>query len=49
MQHTTIKNFNLLFQRGREHSAAAGLSPAEDSGGKCTHQGAQDVPTTAGV
>jgi len=27
---------------GREPSAATGLSPEEDRGGKCTHQGAQE-------
>jgi len=32
-----------MSQRGREPSAATGLSPAEDSGGKCIYQGAQEV------
>ena len=36
-----------MSQRGREPSAATGLSPAEDNGGKCTSQGAQEVPFTA--
>ena len=40
-----------LPQRGREPSVATGLSLAEDSGGKYTHQGAQEIPVTtaAGV
>jgi len=33
-----------MSQRGREPSAATGLSLAEDSGGEGTHQGAQEVP-----
>ena len=33
-----------ISRRGRKPSAATGLSPAEDSGGKRTHQGAQEVP-----
>jgi len=36
-----------LVERVREPSAAIDLSLAEDSGGKCTHQGAQEVPLTA--
>jgi len=40
-----------LSQRGQQPSAATRLSPAESSGGKCTHQEAQEVPlrATAGV
>ena len=38
-----------MSQRGGEGSAATGLSPAKDSGGKCTHYGAQEVPLTATV
>jgi len=35
----------------KKPSAAMHLSPAESSGGKCTHQEAQEAPlrTTAGV
>jgi len=33
-----------MSQRGRYPSAVTGLSPAEDNGGKCTYQGAQEVP-----
>jgi len=36
-----------MSQRGRQPSAATGLSPAKDSGGKCTYYGAQEVPFTA--
>ena len=36
-----------MSQRGGEPSAASGLSPAKDSGGKCTYYGAQEVPLTA--
>jgi len=36
-----------LVERVREPSAASGLYPAHDSGGKYTHQGAQEVPLTA--
>ena len=36
-----------MSQLGREPSAATALSPAEDGGGKCTHQEAQEVPLTA--
>ena len=41
----------LLLPQQKFAPAATGLSLAEDSGGKCTHQGAQEVPltTTAGV
>ena len=36
-----------LSLRGGEPSPATECSPAEGSGGKCTHQGAQEVPLTA--
>ena len=36
-----------MSQRGREPSAASGLSSAKDSGGKCAYYGAQEVPLTA--
>jgi len=40
-----------MSQRGGKLSAATGLSPEEDSGGKCAHQRTQEVPLadTAGV
>ena len=40
-------NYYTLSQRGQKPSAAMCLSPAEMSGGKCTHQEAQEVPLTA--
>ena len=38
-----------LSQRAGEPSAATGHFPAEDSGGKCTHQGAQEVATAYSI